>query len=426
MTWHPTAALARVSVLPAAIAVLAVLARRPDLLVLAAPLGLAAVPLVRRPAGQPRVALTLPERTVNEDSDVRATISVTNTGGAQTIAYVLATPDWVRPRSGGRVAVMLRADGRERLGVGVPLWAARWGHSALGPGTATVSACGGLLRAVLAIAETRIRVLPVSARYRGTQTLPHPRGVVGLHRSVRAGEGSELIGIRAFAPGDRIRRINWRTSLRSNELHVNATATDRDAVVQVLLDARFDAGTSGGAGGPASGIDRAVRATAALSAFYLGLGDRVGLVTYAGQARVLPARAGRVQWERILTALLDTSVLRAAGAEPALPIPPSLDARSLVLLVTPLVGRHIFTQAAVLARTGHRVVVIDTLPEEGPPTNSEPWTAAVNELWLQERAVRIRQLTDLGMPVAPWQGNGSLDAVLRELARAASRTGARR
>ena len=86
-------------------------------------------------------------------------------------------------------------------------------------------------------------------------------------------------------------------------------------------------------------------------------------MTYAGQARVLPARAGRVQWERILTALLETSAPRPAGAEPALPIPPNLDPRALVLLVSPLVGRHIFTQAAALARTGHSVVVIDTLAE---------------------------------------------------------------
>src|SRR3954465_6952286 len=107
MSWRPTAALVRVSVLPAAIAVLAVLARRADLLVIAAPLGLAAVPLVRRPAGQPRVALSLPERTVNEDADVPATVSVTGTAAVQTVALVLATPGWVRPPTGGCVATML-------------------------------------------------------------------------------------------------------------------------------------------------------------------------------------------------------------------------------------------------------------------------------------------------------------------------------
>src|SRR4051812_44162202 len=282
MSWRPTAALVRVSVLPAAIAVLAVLARRADLLVIAAPLGLAAVPLVRRPAGQPRVALSLPERTVNEDADVPATVSITGATGVQTVAFVLATPDWVRPPSGDCVAAVLRADGRDRTAVVMPLSARRWGHSALGPGTVTVSACGGLLRADLAVAETRLRVLPMSARYRGTQTLPHPRGVVGLHRSVRAGEGSELIGIRRFAPGDRIRRINWRTSLRSNELHVNATATDRDAVVQVLLDARFDAGTSGGGGGGGGGRPPPRRGAGGPGAFFFPPGGPGGLWGCAG------------------------------------------------------------------------------------------------------------------------------------------------
>ena len=412
--------------LPAAIAVLAVLIRRPDLLVLAAPLAIAAVPLVRRPAGHPRVALLLPEQTLNEDSRTRATLSIANAAGVQTVAHVLETPDWVRATDGRRVAVVLRAKESDAITVGLNLRAQRWGYSAVGPGWVTLSACGGLLRADRDVAETRVRVLPISARYRGTQVLPHARGVVGLHRSTRHGDGSDLIGIRRFAPGDRIRRINWRTSLRSNELHVNATATDRDAAVQFLLDARFDAGTSGGVGGQSSGVDRAVRATAALTAFYLGLGDRVGLVTYTGQPRVLAARAGRAQWERILSALLETSAPRAAGAEPALPIPPHLDPRALVLLVSPLVGRHVFTQAAALARSGHSVVVIDTLADEALPTNSDPWTAPVNHLWRLERAIRIRQLSDLGMPVAVWQGNGSLDAVLRDLARAASRTGVRR
>src|SRR3954466_4107101 len=121
MIWRPTAALVRVSVLPAAIAVLAVLARRADLLLIAAPLGLAAVPLVRRPVGQPRVALSLPERTVNEDAEVPATIAITGTTGVQTVSLVLATPDWLRPPSGDCVVAVLRADGRERIPVGLTL-----------------------------------------------------------------------------------------------------------------------------------------------------------------------------------------------------------------------------------------------------------------------------------------------------------------
>lgn len=427
MSWRPTAALARVSVLPAALAVLAVLARRPDLLVLAAPLALAALPLTRRPAGQPHARLALAEETVHEDGPAGATVTMTGAAGAQTAALTLATPDWAQPAHGGRVATVLRPDRSGALTVGIALRARRWGYSAIGPGTLTLSACGGLLRAdPVPMPAARLRVLPLTTRYTGSQLLPRARGGVGLHRSTRLGEGSELAGVRPFAPGDRIRRINWRTSLRSAELQVNATTTDRDAAVQLLLDARYDAGTSGGAEGQASGIDRAVRATAALSAFYLGLGDRVGLVAYTGRTRVVPARVGRGQLEWVLAALLDTSAPRAGGGEPPLSTPPNLDPRALVLLVSPLVGRQVFEQASGLARAGHTVLVLDTLPVEAMPADDDPWAAPVGALWRLERATRIGQLNDLGVPVVPWAGSGSLDAVLRELARVATRTGGRR
>ena len=140
---------------------------------------------------------------MNEDARVRATLSVSGAADAQTLAYVLATPGWVRTASGGRVAVVLRAEGREPLGVGVPLWARRWGYSAVGPGTATLSACGGLLRADLPVAETRVRVLPITARYKGTQTLPYPRGVVGLHRSIRPEFLASEIATARAADGNR-------------------------------------------------------------------------------------------------------------------------------------------------------------------------------------------------------------------------------
>ena len=103
MSWRATAALGRVSVLPAALAVVAVLARQPDLLVLAAPLALAAVPLARRPTGRPQVRLTVAERSIPEGDPVPVSVAVTHAAGTQTAALVLATTDWVRPTGGGQV-----------------------------------------------------------------------------------------------------------------------------------------------------------------------------------------------------------------------------------------------------------------------------------------------------------------------------------
>ena len=441
MSWQPTAAVARVTVLPAALALVAVLTRHPDLLVLAAPLALAAVPLVRRPPGTPRVTVDLSEESVPEGADLQLTVQVTDAAGARTAALAVATPDSVRPRSRGLVSTTVRPDRTGRTGVTVDLVARRWGWSQVGPATVVLSACAGLLRADLPVPARRVRVLPLSSRYRGSEGLPRARGTVGLHRSRLPGEGSELAGVRPFAPGDRMRRIHWRTSigpggLRADRLQVHATTTERDADVVVLLDARFDAGARGPAGdrgpdAPATGLDLAVRATAALAACYLELGDRVGLVTWTAGARLLPARAGRAQLERVLSALLETATPRAGGAEPPLVAPAGLDPRALVLLVSPLVGREVFGQAAALGRAGHPVVVVDTLPADARPADAladgpGPWTTSVARLWLLERATRTAQLQSLGVPVVPWRGSGSLDAVLQQLARAAARPGARR
>jgi uncharacterized protein (DUF58 family) len=416
----------RVTVLPAAIALAAVLGARVDLLALAAPLALAALPLLRRPAGRPRARLTVSEDYPAEGSTVQVAVRLTDARGAETMTAGVATPDWVRPRQGRRISAVtaVRRDGAGELAV--DLHARRWGRSAVGPALVTLSASGGLLRwGPLPLPERRVQVFPLSARYRGASVVPRAGGHVGVHRSLRAGPGTELAGIRPFTAGDRRHRINWRVSLRTGELQVNASTTERDADVVVVLDGRYDWGSSGGIGGSASGIDVAVRATAALSAFYLGLGDRVGLITYTTAPRQLPARAGRRQLHLLLNALLAVTAPQRGGAEPAMPAPVGIDARALVLLVSPLVGRQVFARAAALVRAGHSVIAVDTLLGVPDAAGGDEWSGPVARLWRLERATRIAQLRDLGVPVVPWQGSGSLDAVLADLARIAARSGRR-
>jgi uncharacterized protein (DUF58 family) len=422
--WQPTAALLRVTVVPGALLLTAVLLRRVDLLAVAAPLALAAVPLVRRPAGRPAAELTISEDQPGEGAVVQATVRVADAAGAETMTAAVATPQWVRPAGGRRLAGVVPVGDDGAAALTVDLRADRWGRSAVGPGLVTLSAAGGLLRCgPLPLREQQVAVVPLAARFRGATQVPRARGNVGVHRSPRLGDGTELSGIRPFAPGDRLRRINWRVSLRTGELQVNATTTERDADVLLLLDARYDAGTSTGVDGSASGIDRAVRATAALAEFYLGLGDRVGLVAYTATARQQPARAGRGQLARLLQALLDVAPPSRVGGEPALPEPAGLDPRALVLVISPLVGRHVFERTAALARAGHTVVAVDTLPENPAGEAPDAWSRPVFRLWRLERDVRISQLRGLGVPVARWQGPGSLDSVLADLSRVAARGG---
>ena len=298
----------------------------------------------------------------------------------------------------------------------------------------TVTAAGGLLRwGPQSLPARTVRVVPLTDRFDGAADVPQARGAVGVHRSLRPGEGSELAGIRRFGAGDRLRRINWRVSLRAGELHVNDTVAERDAEVVIILDGRYDAGASGGIDGSASGIDIGVRAAAALARFYLQLGDRVGLITQGERVLRLPSATGRRQLTRLLDVLLDVRAPLVRTGEPEIVDPVGLDPRALVILLSPLVGVTVFDRAAGLTRLGHPLVVVDTLPADAGPQVDAPqsdapqfdapqfdaqWTDVALRVWRLQRESRRHRLGELGVPIVAWRGAGSLDAVLRDLARA--------
>jgi len=423
----PTAALFRAVAAATSLGLLAVLFRRPDLLYLAGPLVLATVVgLLRRPPGRPQARLMLSTDVPTEGDELSAAVTVL-APGADVVSVVLAGGRWVAPTSGGPGGYAVRPTPGEPAEVEVALTVRRWGRHRVGPALVTALAADGLLRWGPHEVESRpLRVLPRSDPFRGASDVPQARGAVGVHRSARPGEGAELSGIRPFAPGDRLRRINWRVSLRTDQLHVNATVAERDAEVVLLLDGRYDAGHSGGIDGRASGIDVTVRAAAALARFYLRLGDRVGLIAQSERVLTLPSATGRRQLTRLLDALLDLHPPSRRGSEPELLDPHGLDPRALVVLLSPMVGRTVYERAAALFRRGHPLVVVDTLPADAAPAEETEWTGLALRLWRLQRATRLHRLAELGVPIVPWRGEGSLDLVLRDLARAGSAPRVRR
>lgn len=425
--WVPTAALFRAAALASGLALLAVLLRRPDLLYLAAPVALAtAVGLARQSSTMPTATLTLTEEVPLEGAELQARVHVL-APGSDVVAIAVPVTGWVQPPAGRTGVVAGRSDSSGALDLRVPLTARRWGRHQVGPGVVTVTAAGGLLRwGPRPLPAVTVRVVPLSDRFAGVADVPQARGAVGVHRSLRPGEGSELSGIRPFGPGDRLRRINWRVSLRSGELHVNATVAERDAEVVVILDGRYDAGASGGIDGDASGIDIGVRAAAALARFYLQLGDRVGLITQGERIQSLPPAAGRRQLTRLLDTLLDVRAPLVRTGEPEIVDPVGIDPRALVILLSPLVGTTVFDRAISLAHRGHPLVVVDTLPADAAPPIDSVWTDLALRVWRLQRETRLHRLAELGVPVIPWRGTGSLDAVLGDLARASAAPRVRR
>ena len=211
-----------------------------------------------------------------------------------------------------------------------------------------------------------VTTLPLTAEFDAADVVPLPAGLVGLHRANRQGSGSEPAEVRPFRTGDRLRRINWKVSSRTGELHVTSTWADRDTHVLLLLDTDIDLGASGGVDGRSSSLDIAVRAAAAIAQHYL----RSRRPRRAARPRPAGARhprpgAGAGTCAGVLDALVVAEPSPAHNAD-LLRVRP-VEAGAMVVAFSPLVGQHGRAHVLSLAQHGHIVIVVDTLPPDPPP-----------------------------------------------------------
>ncbi len=424
-SWAPTRALGRAVLLTGALTLVGVLLGRLDLIVLATPFAISvAWGLRRRPRRGPIVDIALPTETASEGSDVGALVRVSN---ASSVGFDLAVArlshsPWLRLPHADRPYVMNLPPGHTSE-IGLSGSALRWGHHQVGPVMAYAVACDGLLlSAPAADPGSEVRVHPLMPPFRADDSMPRSSALVGIHRSRRPGEGGELAGVRRYGPGDRLRRVDWRVTLRTRDLHVAHTLSDRDAEVVVLLDVLHEAGRSGGVHGAASVVDTTVRAAAAIADYYLRHGDRVSMLEYSGHPRHLRAASGLAQLQAALEWLMHTRSTAGAGDPPSFGIDPHLiPGSALVIVLTPMLSPQSADMIATLARAGRVVVAVDTLGELARrPVPGSQWTVPAQRLWRLERDDTIGQLREVGVPVTAWAGSGTLDHVLRDMSRMAT------
>ena len=390
---------------------LAVLLRRPDLVVLAAPLLLGVgIGLAARPTGVPALTLAGPVDALLEGGRAAAVATVDVPAGVDVAAVGIVLPAGLEPLTGASAVFV---EGRQE--VRLTFRAVRWGRRQAGP--AYLRATGGygtLSWPVVLTSTVSVTTWPLRDGFDAAETVPRAEGLVGAHRSRRAGEGGDVAGVRPFQPGDRRRRINWRVSARTGDLHVTATYSDRDTEVLLVLDSGQDLGRR-----PETSLDTGVRAAAAVAEHYLRAGDRVGFVDLGRPQRPVPARNGRNHLVRMLDVLLDAKP-QGGGALPSLAEVAYLGSTdALVVLLSPLATVEALAAVATLSRSGRSVVAVDTLPPDLRPDERSPWTALAFRLWLLRRDADLGRLAELGVPRVAWRGSGSLDAVLRDATLAA-------
>jgi len=259
--------------------------------------------------------------------------------------------------------------------------------------------------------------------------LPHRlTGLTGIHGSARPGDGGEFRDLHPYAPGDRLRRIDWKATARRSQgfgdLYVRGTDATSDATLILVIDSREDVGErveswsakpSRGAG--LSSMDLAREAASSLAVAAIGTGDRVGLIDLSAYAGTVPAGGGKRHLERLLRRI---SVSRPSGTPLSRKRAPMVPPGAIVYLLSAFLDDDVTAIALLWRANGHRVIAVDVLPTP-LLDRSEPNTRIAHRIVMAERRRRIANVRANGVEMLRWQEDAeqpSRVVALRTLARA--------
>jgi uncharacterized protein (DUF58 family) len=394
----------------AAIGFLAALAlRRPELAIAAAPFALvlaAGTALARDPGVEVEFELET-DRTV-EHEHVEAEIAVRTGRAVDRLELFLDLPHGAEV-VGGADARTLRLGAGGEQAIPISLRCSRWGLYEVGD--------------VEVRARDPFRLIVWESRFRQTRTLkayPRPEALSRIVAPIETqastgsevarvkGDGIEYADIRDYVSGDRVRAINWRASARRGELVVNERHPERNTDVVLFVDSFTDVRGDG-----RSTLDDAVRASAALASRYLERRDRVGLIAFGGILRWL--RPGMGHWQRVMlietlleTGIQPTYTWREVSGIPAQILP----SKALVFAITPLVDARFVRALEDLRGRGFDLVVVEVDPVGLVEPGRGEIARLAYRLWILERETLRARLQRLGVGVARWGDDASLEAAL--------------
>ena len=222
------------------------------------------------------------------------------------------------------------------------------------------------------LSEAVLRALDLDIRRRVESLL------AGDHRSSLLGFGSELAQVRPYVPGDDVRQMEWNVTARTREPHVRVQIAERVLVTWLVLDttASMGFGTA-----DRRKLDVAEGVALALGHLASRRGNRLGLVTFGADERMLPPRAGRPSMLGLVRALHEQAAPANGSASSTLGIALDRTAkvaqqRAVVTVVSDFRGGRDWRQPLLRLAGRHDVIAV----EIRDPREQE--LANVGELWL--------------------------------------------
>jgi uncharacterized protein (DUF58 family) len=405
MTRSGSARVTGYATLAAAGLVGALAARRPELAVLAAPFALA-LALGLRLDREPRVGvwLSLDRERAIEGDELAVELELNSETPVERLELLLVVPEGLEVVEGDNpVAVRLGRDDERTLEL--TLRCGRWGNYQLGEFRLRARDRIGLLVWEQVVDRTSaLRVYPSPQALRQLVPPMSTQPFTGNEVARQRGDGLEFADLRLFAPGDRVRSINWRASARRNDLVVNERHPERNTDVILFLDSFAEARDA-----ERSTLDLAVRAAATLASRYLERRDRVGIVSFGGILRWLVPGMGVAQRYRIVDSLLETEIVfnyawKDVSIIPSRTLPP----QALVLAVTPLLDERSVAALLDLRARGYDLAVVEVSPEPFVRPGESEADRLAHRLWLLHRQELRSRYERLGVAVARFDGGAPL------------------
>lgn len=455
-SWRRMAAFYRVPGVVALAVGLGLATGRGDVVILAAPLLVGWV--LALVATGPMLGSRAPRATATVDADsFGRNVADVFTEVASTDRVELVSVAQPGMDTGPIGAMVTVAGGPESRTIRARFRTSNWGRTAvtrpdsLGAGPDGLHVAGPVRYAP---ARTEV-ILPAVPAVKPITLPPIVGGWAGAHVSRRPGQGSDLVDLREFAPGDRLRQVHWRAYARHQRLYTRRTLSDAEAELMICLDLsmlfepRRPQAAIGWLGRGAlraresfralldhetarrdpkrfarrlaerrrlqqSSTDHAVAAAAALAAAHLRQGDRVGMLTATIPQRLVRAGTGNRQLQRIRHQLALTEYRRFR----LLTVPLwGLAPGQIVVWCSPMTSEGAFAAVAECVARGHRVVVVDTLPIGGLLATTTADGADHLRVLTVERELRLQRLQASGVGVIRWD-DGNVDAQLIDVARA--------
>ena len=160
----------------------------------------------------------------------------------------------------------------------------------------------------------------------------------GLHRSPQKGFSVEFKQHRPYAPGDEIRRMDWKLYGKTDRFYIREYEEETNLRATILLDLSASMGYKGAGRGAITKAAYAARVAACLAYVMLQQQDSVGLVTFDSKVRrYIPPRA-RPSHLRVLVEELQDA---RPGGETALgkvfhDLVPKIHRRGLLIILSDL------------------------------------------------------------------------------------------